>query len=72
MSLFDHIAGGLEINTSFTIDFSISNGEQCNPSSLHYLGEDINVYVKILRNFDVCDVTLLAGTSESSQRLQII
>ncbi len=53
MSLFDHIAGGLEINTSFAIDFSISNGEQCNPSSLHYLGEDVNVYVKILCNFDV-------------------
>jgi hypothetical protein len=45
MSMFDRIAAGLEINLAFAVDFSISNGEQNNPSSLHYMGEDINVYV---------------------------
>lgn len=45
MSMFDRIAAGLEINLAFAVDFSISNGEQNNPSSLHYMGEDINVCV---------------------------
>ena len=47
-SLFDRIAAGLEINMSFAIDFSISNGDQSNPSSLHYLGEDVNPYQRVI------------------------
>jgi hypothetical protein len=48
MSLFDRIASGLEINVSFAIDFSISNGDQDNPSSLHYLWEGGNEYQRII------------------------
>jgi hypothetical protein len=51
MSLFDRIAAGLEINMSFAIDFSISNGDQRNPSSLHYMGEDVNVYQRLIATF---------------------
>jgi hypothetical protein len=51
MSFFDRIAAGLEINMSFAIDFSISNGDQRNPSSLHYMGEDVNVYQRVIATF---------------------
>jgi hypothetical protein len=47
-SLFDRVAAGMEINISFAIDFSISNGDQRNPSSLHYLGEDVNPYQRVI------------------------
>lgn len=51
MSFFDRVAAGLEINLSFAIDFSISNGDQRNPSSLHYMGEDVNVYQRLIATF---------------------
>jgi hypothetical protein len=50
-TLFDRIAAGLEINSSFAVDFTISNGDQRNPSSLHYLGDDPNVYQRVMTAF---------------------
>ena len=51
ISLFDRIAAGLEINSSFAVDFTISNGDQRNPSSLHFLGDDANVYQRVMATF---------------------
>ena len=60
-SLFAYLAGGMEINLSLAIDFTGSNGDPKNPSSLHYIRPDgmpneyqaaLTTVTEILQNFD--------------------
>jgi hypothetical protein len=60
-SLFAYLAGGMEINLSLAIDFTGSNGDPRNPTSLHFIRPDgmpneyqaaLTTVTEILQNFD--------------------
>jgi len=56
----DYILGGCEINVHIAIDFTQSNGEPNEPSSLHYMGRNgkneytdaIKSVLNILKDYD--------------------
>ena len=58
-SFLNYIFNGLQLCLSVAIDFTLSNKEPSNPSSLHYFDESTNPYLKaitavgqILENYD--------------------
>eukprot|EP01117_Protostelium_nocturnum_P007478 TRINITY_DN2673_c0_g1_i3.p1 TRINITY_DN2673_c0_g1~~TRINITY_DN2673_c0_g1_i3.p1 ORF type:complete len:528 (-),score=182.53 TRINITY_DN2673_c0_g1_i3:41-1624(-) len=55
-TFLDYILGGMEISLSIAIDFTGSNGNPLNPSSLHYHDPNqLNEYGKAIRSVgDVC------------------
>lgn len=57
-SFLDYIFGGCEVSLHVNVDFTLSNGNQLNPNSLHFLGPN-NSYINsiravgsILQNYD--------------------
>lgn len=49
-SLTDYIKGGVHLNCSIAVDFTLSNGDPFDQSSLHFLDENSkNEYVKVLQ-----------------------
>ena len=49
-SFIDYLKGGIEINLSIGIDFSLSNKPPNEPNSLHYIGNDnLNYYEMIIK-----------------------
>ena len=58
-SFLSYIFNGLQLALTIAIDFTLSNGEPTNPSSLHYYDQSTNQYLnaittvgKILENYD--------------------
>ena len=58
-SMLDYIRGGVQMNLQVAIDFTGSNGDPKNPSSLHYISSNLNQYQQaiisigsILLNYD--------------------
>ena len=49
-TFLDYIFGGCEINLAVAIDFTASNGELRHADSLHYLDNDKNEYLNVLRS----------------------
>lgn len=58
MTFFDYVTGGCEIGLHVNIDFTMSNGQPKNKSSLHYLGPEnqyelaLNHVGRILESYD--------------------
>ena len=48
-SFIDYLRGGMQINLTVAIDFTGSNGNPNQPSSLHYLGPNANQYETAIR-----------------------
>ena len=48
-SFIDYLRGGMQINLTIGIDFTGSNGDPKNYSSLHYISKDLNQYEKAIR-----------------------
>jgi len=58
-SFLSYIFNGLQLALTIAIDFTLSNGEPTNPSSLHYYNQSTNQYLnaittvgRILENYD--------------------
>lgn len=48
-SFLEYIFGGCEIGLSIAIDYTLSNGNQNQPSSLHYLDMNKNEYLRAIK-----------------------
>lgn len=48
-SFLEYVFGGCEIGLSVAIDYTLSNGNPSNPSSLHYLDMNRNEYLKAIQ-----------------------
>ena len=48
-SFLDYVIGGCQIDLSIAIDFTLSNGNPRDPSSLHYFDPQRNQYLKAIR-----------------------
>lgn len=44
-SFLEYVFGGCEVDISFAIDFTLSNGDPRNPSSLHFFDPNKNQYM---------------------------
>lgn len=49
-SFLEYVFGGCEIDLTFAIDFTASNGEVRDPSSLHYFDPQRNQYLQAIQN----------------------
>ena len=49
-SFLDYIFGGCEIGLSIAIDFTLSNGEPSDPTSLHKLDPERNEYLNAIKS----------------------
>lgn len=44
-TFLEYIFGGCEVDLSFAIDFTLSNGDPSQPNSLHYFNPQSNQYL---------------------------
>ena len=49
-SFLEYVFGGCQVDLSFAIDFTLSNGDPRNPSSLHYLDMQRNQYLQAIKS----------------------
>ena len=49
-SFLEYIFGGCEVDLTLAIDFTLSNGDPRNRSSLHYFDPRQNQYLQAIRN----------------------
>jgi hypothetical protein len=49
-SFLSYIFNGLQLALTIAIDFTLSNGEPGNPSSLHYYDQSANQYLNAIRS----------------------
>ena len=49
-SFLEYVFGGCEVDISLAIDFTLSNGNPVEPSSLHFMDPNRNQYIQAIQS----------------------